>query len=202
MKDSGVIFLKDWKPLVSSLSIENQIYFWELFTSYEYGVEQKCDNEFVKPIWNFIKSQLDNMKEKYNEKVVERNKANGSKGGRPRKPKETQGNPKNPVGLNETQKTHKDKDKDNDKDNENENNNEKENINYYRCFSHLKISFEEFEKLKEIGYSKQQIDDVLDSIENFKKNTNYTSLFLTAKKWLKKEPIQGNEKPKQIFSVL
>ncbi len=114
MKDSGVIFLKDWKPLVSSLSIESQIYFWELFTSYEYGVEQKCDNEFVKPIWNFIKSQLDKMKEKYNERIVERNRANGSKGGRPRKPRETDDTPKNPLGFSETQKTPKDNENGND----------------------------------------------------------------------------------------
>lgn len=117
--DNSVIFLKDWKLLIQSLSSENQLYFWDLFTAYEYGSNQECNNDYVKPIWNFVKSQLDNMKEKYISKTVKTNQENGKLGGRPKK---TQDNPNNPMGFSETQITPKDNNKDNN------NNKEKENV--------------------------------------------------------------------------
>ena len=55
------------------------------------------------------------------------------------------------------------------------------------------MSLEQFQKL-EIDYNKQQIDSCLDSIENFKNNKKYKSLYLTAKNWLKKEPKNEEDK--------
>jgi hypothetical protein len=58
--------------------------------------------------------------------------------------------------------------------------------NTYRAFAHLCLSISEFEKLEK-EYDKKTIDMVLDSIENFKDNKKYKSLYLTSKNWLSKE---------------
>lgn len=60
------------------------------------------------------------------------------------------------------------------------------NIQVYRAFAHLSLSISDYEKL-ETEYDKKTIDMVLDSIENYKDNKKYKSLYLTAKKWLTKE---------------
>lgn len=84
--------------------------------------------------------------------------------------------------------TERDKDKDKDKDiSSNTNSLTTKEETVFRKFKHLSISDDEVAKLKIIGYSQDQINDVLNSIENYKKNSSYTSLYLTAIKWLKKE---------------
>jgi hypothetical protein len=70
--------------------------------------------------------------------------------------------------------------------NKNEENDNNDKQTYYRVINHLKITEEEFTSLS-ADFSKQQIDDVLDQIENYKDNKKYVSLYLTAKNWLKKE---------------
>jgi len=62
----------------------------------------------------------------------------------------------------------------------------------YRAFAHLSISSDEVEKLLE-KYSIIEIDEILDSIQNFKGNKKYTSLYLTATKWLAKNVKQVQE---------
>lgn len=63
----------------------------------------------------------------------------------------------------------------------------------YRSFKHLSLSQNEFNKLNK-KYSKRAIDETLDDIENYKKNTNYISLYLTANKWLRKTNVAVNNR--------
>ena len=92
-------------------------------------------------------------------------------------------------------------------ENENENINIDSNINtinkkkkikkvdIYRSFLHLTITKAEVEKLK-ANYSITKIDQTLDAIENYRNNKNYTSLYLTCKKWLEKEQ---NNKTQMVY---
>jgi len=110
------------------------------------------------------------LDEQYQQRLVEhkRNVSNGKKG-----------------GLSRAQALRKEKKR---KDKYADDNLLKVNddINTYKRFAHLSMSLDEFKKLEE-NYTKEQIDSVCDAIQNFKKNTNYKSLYLTAKNWLKKE---------------
>jgi hypothetical protein len=68
----------------------------------------------------------------------------------------------------------------------------KENI--YRAFAHLELFEDEFYKLVDLGYPKEDIDKILDAIENYKGNKKYNSLFNTAKSWLEKNKEKSSAK--------
>ena len=72
--------------------------------------------------------------------------------------------------------------------------------NIYRRFAHLSMSVSEFDKL-EVDYEKKTIDSCLDSIENFKNNKKYKSLYLTCKNWLKKEQTKHELKKLNKFKA-
>jgi (p)ppGpp synthase/HD superfamily hydrolase len=82
------------------------------------------------------------------------------------------------------------------------NDNDNDNViskDIYRSFAHLSISNSDIEKLLD-KYSINEIDEVLDSIENFKGNKKYTSLYLTANKWLSKNKKSTEvEEPKELL---
>ena len=68
----------------------------------------------------------------------------------------------------------------------------------YKSFAHLYITNDEVKKLL-VNYSSNQISDILNDIENYKGNTKYKSLYLTAVKWLQKnQPISEGISPEEI----
>lgn len=73
----------------------------------------------------------------------------------------------------------------------NKKNLQKKEETIYRSFAHLKITTAEFDKLIADGWEKEQIDETLDNIQNYAKNKDYVYLYLTARKWLAKQPKKG-----------
>lgn len=57
----------------------------------------------------------------------------------------------------------------------------------YRSFAHLKITRTEVSHLLDKGFTLEQVEDILNRIENYVGNKKYTSLYLTAGNWLKKD---------------
>jgi hypothetical protein len=65
----------------------------------------------------------------------------------------------------------------------------------YRSFKHLSMTTDEYKKIIEQGYTAIQLMNILDDIENYSGNKKYTSLYLTALKWLKKEKPKSSPLP-------
>ncbi len=175
---TGFILHLDSLSVLDELTNEQAGILFKAIRDYNLGKEPELDFAMRMAFIPF-KNQFERDLEKYNN-TCERNRNNGSKGGRPKKPTETQ---KTQVVFEKPKKA----------DNKNDNDNNKENI--YRAFKHLSISIEEFNKLC-IDYTKQQVDDILDQIENYSQNKKFSSLYLTAKNWLKR-----NEKQNEITIV-
>ena len=145
---------------------------------YVNDLDPEPQDQFTEVVFEPIKQCLKRDLIKY-EGIRERNKENANKRWNT---KECDRIPPHTTAPNRIPKRTKNADSDNDND---------KDINIYRAFAHLKLSIEDFDKLR-IEYSADQINNVLDSIENYKQNKSYSSLYLTAKNWLKRD-VQKNE---------
>jgi hypothetical protein len=143
--------------------------------------DPEAQDQFTEVVFEPIKQSLKRDLVKY-EGIRERNKENANKRWNTKQCDRIQSHTTAPSRIPKRTKN-ADSDSDSDKVINN-------NI-IYREFLHLKLTVQEFDKLR-VEYSAIQIDNVLDNIENFKSNKNYSSLYLTAKNWLKRD-VQKNE---------
>ena len=169
MERDSMIIYRSFFEAIKELPKENQAEVWNAV--YELGLNGKRVElkGISKTIFTLIAPQLEANLKKYLNGIKPKNKQPESK---------TEAKPKQKISKTEANV------------NVNVNDNEKD-INIYRAFAHLKLSIEDFDKLR-IEYSADQINNVLDSIENYKQNKSYSSLYLTAKNWLKRD-VQKNE---------
>ena len=135
--------------------------------SYVNDEDPTADNQLVELAFISIKRQLKRDLQKWETQLEQRREA-GRKSAEKRQ--------RNATTVNERSRASTD----------NVNVNVNDNKEIYMSFKHLKITKAECIKLNE-NYTKEQIDTVLDAIQNYKGNSKYVSLYLTAKNWLKKE---------------
>lgn len=163
MRDS-FIFYRSFYEATQYLEKEQKADLFDAIANYALNQKQSKLDNICSALFSLIKPQLDANYSKY---------LNGKKKAKKSKPVAKISKPLTNVNVNV-------------------NDNVNVNVNdIYMSFAHLRLSTTEFNKLLET-YSKDQIDYMIGQIKNYKKNKNYSSLYLTLLSWLKKE--HKNEK--------
>ena len=122
-KKSFVVYM-DWEEALSYFSdAETGEIFRALFQYAKNGTMPEFSHNSLNAVFSFMKSTLDRDLKAYEERC-RKNKENGSKGGRPKKPNGYEENPKKPNGyFSDPKKADNDNVSDNDNENDNENDN-------------------------------------------------------------------------------
>lgn len=160
-KESFIIYKSFYEPI--KILSDKQL--GRLFRAlFDYQIENKADVEpDILMAFSFFKNQMDIDERKY-DKVVERNRSNGSKGGRPSKEK----NPKNPVGFNKPKKP------DNDNVNVNENVNDLKEKNLKKENPKKDFSFTLKQKIKFSNLSDEYQSKLKAKVESLIKENFYS----------------------------
>lgn len=117
MERESFVFYKDWRDAIKDLPDDIRLELYDSIMEYAFTGKVEGLKPMVNIAFNFIKPKMDRDAEKYMS-VSEKNRLNGSKGGRPKK--ETQQNPNNPIKP--TRFSVNPNNLDNDSDNVNDNN--------------------------------------------------------------------------------
>ena len=98
MKDN-VIFWRDWDEAIRTLPDKDQAEAYHAVLDYAMNDTPYTGQSIgIKMLMQFLKPRIDEQIERYN-KVCERNRENGQKGGRPRNPEKPSETQENPLGL-------------------------------------------------------------------------------------------------------
>jgi hypothetical protein len=189
MKESFVIYKAFYEP-ISELSDEDLGQLFRCIFLYQIKEIEPANTSRIYMAFQFFKNQFRLDNEKYLV-VVNRNKNNGLKGGRPK----TQDNPKNPVGYLKPKKA--------DNDNDNDNDNDK----LLGKPKPRKISFEESNLFDKISFKETFPDWSQDKLRHYYdaalrysvEGNKYVSWELAIKQWERKDKINNVlvEKPTQ-----
>jgi|TARA_R100000482_G_scaffold124436_1_gene77248 hypothetical protein len=179
MRDS-FIFYRSFFEATKTLTTEQAADLYYAICSYALDRKELELEPVQKALFSLIKPQLDANHKRYLNGLKGAN--SGKKGGRPKTPKKPQRNPKKTPNVNV---------------NVNVNDNVNENI--YRKFAHLQINLDDYEKLVN-EYGSEKVIDIIDQIENYKGNTKYKNLYLTAKNWLKRDNLNTKKNEKKRAS--
>jgi hypothetical protein len=187
MKESFVIYKAFYEP-ISELSDEDLGQLFRFIFLYQIKEIEPPNTSRIYMAFQFFKNQFRLDNEKYLV-VVNRNKNNGSKGGRPK----TQDNPKNPVGYLKPKKADNDNDNDNDK--------------LLGKPKPRKIQFEESNLFDKISFKETFPDWSQDKLRHYYdaalrysvEGNKYVSWELAIKQWERKDKINNVlvEKPTQ-----
>ena len=174
MRDS-FIFYRSYFEATKPLSQEQKAQLFDSICLYSLDQEQIKLDPICTAMFSLIKPQIEANYKRF---------LNGTKGAKIKqelsktkaKPKQTASKAKANVNVNV---------------NVNDNVNVNEKVKAHTAFKHLKLSTNEFNRLTAKS-GETAVLEILEQIENFKGNTKYTSLYLTAKQWLKR---RENDKP-------
>jgi len=157
MRIKNILIYDSIWGLLDNLTDPQVAMLFRAIKSWKDGYEPQIEDPLIKGVWLGILPNLNNLEDNYNN-IVERNRENGKKGGRP-KTQTTQHNPNNPSGFNKTQKTQKTqnnpnnlKEKEKEKDKEKERDKEMENEAAAPQFKLHQFKKETDEDLELFGY--------------------------------------------------
>jgi len=196
------IFYTDWYEILQVLSYEQLgkllmgiLEYQRDGTIFDFGEDKN-----VKCFFDYLMIFFKKDKEKY-DNICKRNVENGKKGGRPKKEKENNENPKKPNTkiINDSKKPKKaDNDIDNDNDTDNDivfKDNKTDSKNKYGKYGNVLLSKSDIENLKEKFPNdyQQRIENLSEGIEL--KGYKYKNHYLAILKWAKNDSFNVKNKP-------